>query len=529
MAGSTEFKTINTKLTASPGGLDAGLKQAEDKFRSFASRVQKMFSGGAGGGLGGLLGGIGGGGVGQAAVAGFEGIKQGFEEILHQGEKALALEKQARSVGFSGAGLSAFDRLKPGGAEVMQPLLVKLNKTVGEAALGSEEAAKKLKLIGVSVDEVVGKTPEQVYERIADAIAKIPGKAERTAAAIEVLGKSGAEALPLLEKGGGAFQAARLKQNERGVAPPEDLVKATEAYHRASANLDQAWEGAKNRAANAFAPVIEKGAGFLNNVASIIDDFGSVVDLLPPELGGSGGQGKTLGNRGDAANKKGFDAQKKAAEDAKNAAAADKKRRDNDLFAEIDKEVAAGKKLNNAFGLTPEQAKFAETVDRLKAAGLDKTAKGMQEIADAAQNVQTATDNINLKRITESLETPGDKFNKGFGQLQDLFGRGKLSGDQFARGGLKDFEGLEQSLGLGKTNPVITNVAAGLDPTTAAGASALLQATNQSGGDVKTIQERIAAAQDKVKELIDTGNRDASDFYEWVRSNGLVIQPGNAS
>lgn len=59
-------------------------------------------------------------------------------------------------------------------------------------------AAAALDKLGLSVDALLKMSPWKMFQAISDAIAKLPTPAERTAAAMQLVGKSGAELLPLL-------------------------------------------------------------------------------------------------------------------------------------------------------------------------------------------------------------------------------------------------------------------------------------------------------------------------------------------
>jgi hypothetical protein len=86
------------------------------------------------------------------------------------------------------------------------------------ASNGSQEAIDKFTSLGLSMVDLQKMSPEQRFSAIADAIAKLPTAAERSAAAIRLFGKSGAELLPIFEEGAGALQKAREQAEAFGLA-----------------------------------------------------------------------------------------------------------------------------------------------------------------------------------------------------------------------------------------------------------------------------------------------------------------------
>jgi hypothetical protein len=66
---------------------------------------------------------------------------------------------------------------------------------VGE---GSDEAGKALARLNIPTNDFIGLKPDEQFEKVAVAISNITDPAERTAAAVGLFGKSGAELLPVL-------------------------------------------------------------------------------------------------------------------------------------------------------------------------------------------------------------------------------------------------------------------------------------------------------------------------------------------
>jgi hypothetical protein len=73
-------------------------------------------------------------------------------------------------------------------------------KTVSDARAGSESAAAAFGRLGIGIDAVRGTAPEQLFRSAAEAITQIQDPAARTAAAMALFGKSGADLVPTLQK-----------------------------------------------------------------------------------------------------------------------------------------------------------------------------------------------------------------------------------------------------------------------------------------------------------------------------------------
>jgi hypothetical protein len=85
-------------------------------------------------------------------------------------------------------------------------------------ANGSASAAAALAGVGLSIEQLNGKSSEERFQAIAEALAAMPNTAERTAAAIALFGKSGAGLLPLFEDGAAGLQAMQDEAKKFGLA-----------------------------------------------------------------------------------------------------------------------------------------------------------------------------------------------------------------------------------------------------------------------------------------------------------------------
>lgn len=123
-------------------------------------------------------------------------------------------------------------------AEALQGSLFKMQKAVAEAGDGSDSATEKFTDLGLSVAELQKLEPEGQFQAIASKIAAIQDPAEKTAAAMSVFGKSGANLLPLLNEGGDGIDALRQRANELGLTMSGEDAAAAESFGDA---LDTLW------------------------------------------------------------------------------------------------------------------------------------------------------------------------------------------------------------------------------------------------------------------------------------------------
>jgi hypothetical protein len=86
------------------------------------------------------------------------------------------------------------------------------------AGEGSKEATAALARLGIPVNEFIGLQPDEQFARVARSIAEIKSPTDRSAAAIGLFGRSGAELLPLLTQTG--EELAKVEVQLDGIGGP---------------------------------------------------------------------------------------------------------------------------------------------------------------------------------------------------------------------------------------------------------------------------------------------------------------------
>jgi hypothetical protein len=145
----------------------------------------------------------------DAGFAAVRGTIQGFTDALDLGG---TLSDLSASTGESAGNLlllqRAFDNTGAG-ADKVGPAIAKLQNNIFGAGEGSKEAVAAFGRMGLSMEDLAGKTPTQQLALVASGLTSIEDPSKRAATAIDVFGKSGAELLPLLTNFSGEMDEAR--------------------------------------------------------------------------------------------------------------------------------------------------------------------------------------------------------------------------------------------------------------------------------------------------------------------------------
>lgn len=128
------------------------------------------------------------------------------------------------------------------------------------AAMAGGKPAKVFKDLGVSIKDATGKMrpTEAVLSDIADKIAAMPDGAEKSALAMQLLGKSGAEMIPLLAGGGEALRQAGIEAEAMGLVIDQKTGKAAENFNDNLSRLKGTLTGLATQIMAQMAPAMER-------------------------------------------------------------------------------------------------------------------------------------------------------------------------------------------------------------------------------------------------------------------------------
>lgn len=242
MSGTAEALLL-AKLGADISGFLNQFGKAADAADSFASKLVKV-------------------GVQLAATASAAaaaavalGVKFGLATIdLIDAQDDLASRLQGTVNGLRALEIAG-DRAGAG-TGALTSAVEKLNKTIGLAKNGSEEAQAKLASLGLTADELANMDVDRRLAAVAGRLAELGFDAEQAQAKLNELGIRGAESLGLFTDGGaGIINASAALKKFGGALSDVDLRIAKQAKESMD-NLSISMQGFRDKLAVALAPAI---------------------------------------------------------------------------------------------------------------------------------------------------------------------------------------------------------------------------------------------------------------------------------
>jgi len=185
-----------------------GLQKAEQRRKAFGDGLRSI--------------GLKFGALGSAALTFLGGGVKAFTDM------GDSLDEMSARTGVSVETLSELGyaaELAGGDLETLEAGLRKMQRTIGDAAMGSESAVEALSRLGLTVEDVLKLNPEQQFKLIADRLSKISDPTLRAALAMEVFGKTGTRLLPLIQDGAKGLEEYQRQARALGLTISADAAK----------------------------------------------------------------------------------------------------------------------------------------------------------------------------------------------------------------------------------------------------------------------------------------------------------------
>lgn len=266
------FGRVNVSVSASTGGLTAGLSRAGKSLRSFASSVSSLGSPLS------ALGAVARSTFGQLALfsiaKGAIGTLQGMVSSAAEGVDQLSKLSRRLGTTYSElAGLKLAGDLAGVGIDSIATAMTKADVALVKAQGGSKQANAAFETLGLTAEQLAGMSGADRFEAIATAISRLPTEAERSAAAVALFGRSGAQLLPLFEGGASGIKQAREEAERFGLALTNAQGRNVEDMNDSFTRVGAAIQGVVQQVTAHLAPAITSIAQeFTNFVGSVGGD-----------------------------------------------------------------------------------------------------------------------------------------------------------------------------------------------------------------------------------------------------------------
>lgn len=203
--------------------------------------------------------------IGLGAALGTGAILSGIKTVI---DGADQLQKASQKYGIAVEQLSALKyagELSDVSLEAIGNGLKKLSVNMLDTAAGTGEAKDAFKALGMSVTDAAGglKSSDQVLAEIADKFAGMEDGAGKTAIAVKLFGRAGADLIPLLNQGSKGLAEMKKEAEQLGAIVGGDLTRKSEEFNDNLTRLSRTFDALKVSLAGSILPDLVKFTGTL--------------------------------------------------------------------------------------------------------------------------------------------------------------------------------------------------------------------------------------------------------------------------
>jgi len=221
--------------------------------------------------------------VGVAAVAGVAAFaKSSISAFAEAGDE---VQKMALRTGFSTVALSELRhaaQLSGTSISSMENGVKRMQRTLLDAEQGLSTAVDAMELLGVNMDDVAGKSPEEQFRIMTEALAGVEDASKRSAIAQQVFGRAGTQLLPMLAAGKQGLADMRQEAHDLGIVFDQEGADSAAEYQDSLTKLKGAFQGIQFAIGKALVPVLIPLIEKFTQVAMI------AAQVLGPALKGIG-------------------------------------------------------------------------------------------------------------------------------------------------------------------------------------------------------------------------------------------------
>ena len=246
---SRSLGTLTLDIIAQIGGYTQGLDKAEREAKKRADAIEKAFDGA------------------------FSAITAGFAAMAAAGAAALAVVNQqiesianfqglAEKIGDTAAAVASLQTASTVSGVALETVAtasVRLTASLSKAGEESKNAAKAVEAIGISFETFKNLSPVEQIDAIARGLAEFADGSEKSAIAVALFGRAGAELIP--------FFNDLANGSERNVRLTEEQIAAADQYSKQVARLKDEFDRFLQQQSAGLLPVLRDVVGILSELA----------------------------------------------------------------------------------------------------------------------------------------------------------------------------------------------------------------------------------------------------------------------
>jgi len=252
-----EFKKLFIVIGAKNDAFIKGMKDVEKGLNKFKGLANLSLGAGMA-----IAGGIG------AAVKQYADAGGEIDDLRHKtGLNAKTLSQWKYAAEQSGTSIAG-----------LETGIKKMQKTIYDAGKGLKTANDAFATMGMRVEDIKDLSPDEQFEKIMTAVASIEDPATRTGVAMEVLGRSGTDLLPIFANGVEGLNAFKQEAQDAGVVFTNEGAAKADQFGDSMQKLQTSLSGVAIVVANQLMPALQP---MIDKLILIIQNFSDWINKNP--------------------------------------------------------------------------------------------------------------------------------------------------------------------------------------------------------------------------------------------------------
>lgn len=235
---------VSVKFGANIEGVIAGVNDIKAQIGSLADSAESIRS---------TFAGV---GTALAELFAVDQIAAYAEHMSDLGEQAIRMSsmlgisvEDVQKLGFAA-------KMTGGDTEGMAMSMGRFERNIAEAQSGTGKAYEAFHNLGISLEDLKTKTPDQLLGQVADAFARTADGATKYAYAVDLGGRTWGQMIPLLDQGSSGLQKMGDTATQTGSILTSEMAEAFERTHQGIVVMDASMQGVSITLFDSFLPAI---------------------------------------------------------------------------------------------------------------------------------------------------------------------------------------------------------------------------------------------------------------------------------
>lgn len=252
----SKFGSLFVDLIARTAGFETDMGRAARIAEQRSKQIERSIKGGFNAALGSVTA------FATGLVAGFVSVNAAIDAFFATVNKADALDELSQRLGIQVEQLSEWEyaaKLSGTSLESLTTGITRFSKVVAAAASGDSRQANLFKALGIQAKDAQGnlRDVEELLPEVADAFTKLESDTTKTAIALELFGRGGAEMLEFLSRGSEGIDKLGDEARELGGVIDSETAAAAAQFNDNLDRLKLATQGLATEIASNLLPYLD--------------------------------------------------------------------------------------------------------------------------------------------------------------------------------------------------------------------------------------------------------------------------------